>query len=264
MFLIQPAKLKGQFSFDFQGDAERMIRGVRRFISSNEVLGFVASLASQLSIRRRNQVFYSQSSEDSIISKYCIEPSGRYVDVGAGRPIRGSNSYFFYKKGWSGILIDPISRNQRLCRLLRPRDKFERVLVGQSGLLTFFETYPYEYSTTSEATFEALLADGLVELKRKSSLSVKPLTSFNLKISDMEPSFLSIDAEGADFEVLQSNDWNTCKPRVICIESPQDNDLNSDSIVRYLNDRGYLLVEQTHLSKIFVSKRYLDSTKVGN
>jgi hypothetical protein len=85
-----------------------------------------------------------------------------------------------------------------------------------------------------------------------------------LKISDMEPSFLSIDAEGADFEVLQSNDWNMCKPRVICIESPQDSDLNSDSIVRYLNDRGYLLVEQTHLSKIFVSKRYLDSTKVGN
>jgi hypothetical protein len=80
----------------------------------------------------------------------------------------------------------------------------------------------------------------------------------------MEPSFLSIDAEGADFEVLQSNDWNACKPRVICIESSQENDLNSDSIVNYLSERGYLLVEQTILSKIFVSKKYLESSKVGN
>lgn len=241
-----------------------MIRGVRRFISSNEILGFAASLASQLRVKIKNRTFYSQSSEDSIISKYCTERSGRYVDVGAGRPISGSNTYFFYKKGWSGILIDPISRNQRLSQLLRPRDVFERVLVGQSGLVAFFETYPYEYSTTSQATYEALLADGLVELKRKSSLSVKPLSSFDLKISEMEPGFLSIDAEGADFEVLQSNDWNAFKPRVICIESPQDNDLNSDSIVNYLNERGYSLVEQTHLSKIFVSRKYLESTKVGN
>lgn len=262
MFLIQPARLKGQFSFDFQRSVGRMIRGVRRFISSNEILGFVASLASQLRVKIKNRTFYSQSSEDSIISKYCTERSGRYVDVGAGRPIGGSNTYFFYKKGWSGILIDPISRNQRLSQLLRPRDVFERVLVGQSGLVAFFETYPYEYSTTSQATFEALLADGLVELKRKSSLSVKPLSSFDLKISEMEPGFLSIDAEGADFEVLQSNDWNTFKPRVICIESPEEHDLNSDSIVRYLSERGYLLVDQTQLSKIFVSKRYLDSINV--
>jgi hypothetical protein len=264
MFLIQPAKLRAQFSSDFQGGAKRMTLGVRRFISSNEFLGFVASLASQLRVKSKNRTFYSQSSEDSIISKYCSEHSGRYLDVGAGRPISGSNSYFFYKKGWSGILIDPISRNHRLSQLLRPRDKFERVLVGQSGLVTFFETYPYQYSTTSQATYEALLADGLVELKRKSSLTVKPLSSFNLKISEMEPSFLSIDAEGADFEVLQSNDWNACKPRVICVESPQVNDRNSDSIVNYLYERGYLLVEQTHLSKIFVSKRYLESTKVGS
>ena len=241
-----------------------MILGLRRFISSNEVLGFVASLASQLSLRRKNQVFYSQSSEDSIISKFCTEQSGQYIDVGAGRPISGSNSYFFYKKGWSGILIDPIARNQRLSQLLRTRDKFERVLIGQSGLVTFFETYPYEYSTTSQATYEALLADGLVALKRKSFLSVKPLSSFDLKISEIEPCFLSIDAEGADFEVLQSNDWSGFRPRVICIESPQDNDVNSDSIVKYLAERDYSLVEQTQLSKIFVSKKYLESTKVVN
>lgn len=264
MFSIQRARYRGQSSFDSAGDAKQMMQRFRSTISSNQALGFLASFASQIVARKKNQVFYSQSSEDSIISRYCNEYSGRYVDVGAGRPISGSNTYYFYKKGWSGILIDPILRNQRLSQLLRPRDKFERVLVGQSGVVTFFETYPYEYSTISSATYESLRAKGSVKLTRKGPLTVKSLSSFGLKISEMEPGFLSIDAEGADFEVLKSNDWNAFKPRVICIESPQGGDINSDSIVGYLDERGYLLVEQTQLSKIFVSKRYLESTKVGS
>lgn len=259
MFLIQPARFREQFSFDSNGDVKLVIRRLRRAISSNEFLGFLASLVSQLIVKSKYQTFYSQSQEDSIISKYCTENFGRYVDVGAGRPFSGSNSYYFYKRGWNGLLIDPISRNQRLSQLLRPRDKFQRILVGKNRLLTFYETYPYEYSTTSEATYDSLLARGLVELKKKSSLAVRPLSSFNMKITEMEPGFLSIDAEGADFEVLQSNDWSTFKPRVICIESPEEHDLNSDLIVRYLNERGYLLVNQTQLSKIFVSSKYLDS-----
>jgi hypothetical protein len=85
-----------------------------------------------------------------------------------------------------------------------------------------------------------------------------------VEILDNEPSFLSIDAEGADFEVLQSNNWSKYKPRVICIESPQDSDKNSQSIVDFLDQRGYQLVEQTQLSKVFVSKIYLQSLIGGD
>jgi len=31
------------------------------------------------------------------------QSTGFYVDVGAHHPKRFSNTYFFYKKGWSGI-----------------------------------------------------------------------------------------------------------------------------------------------------------------
>jgi hypothetical protein len=179
--------------------------------------------------------------------------------VGSGRPISGSNSYYFYKKGWDGVLIDPIRRNERLSRFLRPRDQFHRVLVGAQGNVTFYETYPYEYSTTSSEVFKNLLESGLVVLRHQTQLKVRPLSDFNVEILDNEPSFLSKDAEGADFEVLQSNNWSKYKPRVICIESPQDSDKNSQSIVDYLDQRGYQLVEQTQLSKVFVSKIYLQS-----
>jgi hypothetical protein len=236
-----------------------LIPRFRRIISSYEIIGFLASLGSQLRLRQRNQEFYSQSKEDSIISRFCPEQSGHYVDVGSGRPISGSNSYYFYKKGWDGVLIDPIRRNERLSRILRPRDQFHRVLVGAEGNVTFYETYPYEYSTTSSEVFKNLLESGLVVLRHQTLLKVSPFSDFNVEILDNEPSFLSIDAEGADFEVLQSNNWSKYKPRVICIESPQDSDKNSHSIVDYLDQRGYQLVEQTQLSKVFVSKIYLQS-----
>jgi hypothetical protein len=215
-------------------------------------------------LRKKNQEFYSQSQEDSIISLFCPEKLGQYVDVGSGRPISGSNSYYFYKKGWNGILVDPIKRNELLSRVLRPRDKFHRALVGAEGAVNFYETYPYEYSTTSADVYENLLKSGLVKLITKSQMTVKPLSDLNLHVLQSEPSFLSIDAEGADFEVLQSNDWTKFKPRVICIESPQDADSNSGSIIDYLDQLGYQLVEQTQLSKIFVTRLYLQLPKAGD
>jgi hypothetical protein len=234
-------------------------RSFRRIITSSDAIGFLASLGSQLRLRHTKQEFYSQSHEDSIIASFLPEKLGRYLDVGSGRPISGSNSYYFYKLGWQGILIDPLSRNEKLNKLLRPRDKFFRVLVGNPGKTTFYETYPYEYSTTSTDYFEKMLRLDLVKLKKKSFLKICSLSDFNLRVRELEPFFLSIDAEGTDFEILKSNDWALCRPRVVCIESPIDIDPNSDAIVAYMEGHGYFLVEQTQLSKIFVSNAYLKS-----
>ena len=82
-----------------------MILGLHRFISSNEAFGFLSSLISQLLASKREFEFYAQSKEDEIISRYCPEQYGSYVDVGSGRPISGSNSYFFTKKVGMAYLL---------------------------------------------------------------------------------------------------------------------------------------------------------------
>jgi len=47
---------------------------------------------------------YSQEGEDMILRRiFERQSTGFYVDVGAHHPKRFSNTYFFYKKGWSGI-----------------------------------------------------------------------------------------------------------------------------------------------------------------
>lgn len=48
--------------------------------------------------------------------------NGFYVDVGAHHPKRFSNTFYFYKKGWSGINIDAMPGSMSLFNKIRPRD----------------------------------------------------------------------------------------------------------------------------------------------
>ena len=52
--------------------------------------------------------------------------------------------------------------------------------------------------------------------------------------------FLSIDIEGKDFEVLKSIDFSKFQINAICIE--HNNRKDSDQIIKYMNDKGYLNV----------------------
>ncbi|CAB4825166.1 MAG: hypothetical protein F2761_02430 [Actinobacteria bacterium] len=231
---------------------------MRKWISSRPLVGLIASLLNQYSVKFSNRKFFSQANEDETIYKYCPENFGRYMDIGSGRPVSGSNSYFFYRLGWRGILVDPLTRNQVLGKLIRPRDSVLKSLVGQPGKSTFFELYPYEYSTTSERIANELVSSGKATIIGKKTFTIVPMSDLVFPMTDLEPTFISIDVEGADFDVLTSNDWKICRPRVVCIESPVElSDLGS-KINEYLEELNYKLVEQTSLSKIFVSNNYLD------
>src|SRR3989344_9673220 len=51
---------------------------------------------------------YSQRGEDIVIDHLLKHKKiGFYIDVGANDPIRFSNTNRFYKRGWTGINIEP-------------------------------------------------------------------------------------------------------------------------------------------------------------
>ena len=66
---------------------------------------------------------YSRWSEDLFLINYFKDiPTGRYIDIGAFHPFRGSNTYLLYKKGWSGINIDLNKISIDLFKIARPKD----------------------------------------------------------------------------------------------------------------------------------------------
>jgi hypothetical protein len=69
-------------------------------------------------------------------------------------------------------------------------------------------------------------------------------------------SFLTIDVEGYDLQVLQSNDWKKYRPQYVIIESYETfiEDVIKSEIYNYICKQGYRLVSKSYLSLIFKAK----------
>lgn len=192
---------------------------------------------------------YSQQGEDLVIDELLGKKKrGFYVDVGAHDPIRFSNTKRFYDKGWKGINIDP---NPALIeKFKKERNKDINLALGVSkrnGLLEFSEFFPSTLSTFSEAEAEQYVKKGFKIISKK-KVRVATLSSvLNKYRRDRTVDFLSIDTEGNDLEVLQSNDWKKFKPSVICVESRE----NFSKIETFLRKQGYKLECSNGINSIF-------------
>ena len=66
---------------------------------------------------------YSQNLEDYHLSlAFAGQAIGTYIDVGAGHPIADNVSFWFYERGWQGIVVEPQPELAALYQRLRPRD----------------------------------------------------------------------------------------------------------------------------------------------
>ena len=175
------------------------------------------------------------------------QETGFYVDIGAGHPTQGSNTYALYRRGWRGILIEPIGSHVVASRLLRRRDTAIQALCGNSQeFVPFFEFDPWQLSTTSQLAVDRLATEGYRPIKQTLVPSVC-LRDLEFHAHPDEATLLSIDVEGAELAVLEGNDWSRFLPAVICVEqwsSP--------------------LIEESPVSGMLIGLRYRLFNYIGN
>lgn len=196
-------------------------------------------------IYNRYNISFSKSGDDIQLMKLINnrEP-GAYVDVGCWHPVKASNSYYFYVRGWKGICIDPNPELKPLFDKLRHRDNFINAGIGVSG--TSLEYFMLEESSMNTFSKDFLKKHDLEsKIIKKIDIplySLKEILDTNLDKKD-RLDFFDIDVEGFDLEVLKTNDWNIYRPKIIIIESDMSlkNDIRSD-IVSYLELQDYRLV----------------------
>ena len=201
---------------------------------------------------------YSQFGEDKVIKTFLPERFGSYLDIGAGHPIRNSNSYLFYKSGWQGTLIEPILDLANTAKRVRRRDTIHCCLIGKSDLqqpeLDFYQFSPTELSTTDASRASALQIAGHV-LTKKYPIRVQHVSKFTTFISPDDSFFVTIDVEGLDLDILKSIDWRTFKPRVVCVENPTLFRVPNE-ISDLMESVGYNLASFHLISAIYVHKSY--------
>jgi hypothetical protein len=247
---------------------------------------FAKSLLSKLGINQSSPIFqllkkqyrrtgnhvrlpksYSFNGEDRIVAKYLPEVGGKYLDIGSGHPRLGSNTFLFYKRGWSGITIDPQKRHHILHSIKRRRDKQVLACISvrsESKDSSIFYRYSADdYSTTSKSRYLDLLSQGImpVTIREVTAITVGEL---DLTATPSEAFFLDIDIEGSEFEVLQSIDWKVFKPRVIAVEEWKSPLYAHTEIRGYLEDLGYKLESRAVITSIYVHSEYLELVSTHN
>ena len=189
---------------------------------------------------------YSQYGEDLVIDRLLGRPAtGTYVDVGANHPHFLSNTKRFYRRGWRGVNIEPHVGLFQAFLAARPLDTNLNIGVGPSeGVLDFYHFDPHQNSTFSakEAERYKSLGEKLVDVTR---VKVERLATV-LENVGRRVDFMSVDAEGIDLEVLQSNDWTRFRPVLVCVESGDFETRAEDMKIHdFMRSVGY---EQVHFN----------------
>ena len=217
------------------------------------------------SLRAYARKSYSQEGEDLILERiFEGKSAGFYVDVGAHHPTRFSNTYRFYKRGWRGINIEPNPAAVELFRRQRKHDINVECGVAESeGELSYFM-----FNEPALNSFDQRLSEGRegnrYKIIKKKNVPVRRLQRI---LEESVPGrthidFMTIDVEGYDLQVLQSNDWSRFRPTYVLTEEVGFDLGNptASSIHRYLLENEYTLFAKTVNTLFYLDRRTIGQT----
>ena len=152
--------------------------------------------------------YYSENYEDYILG-YVFEDikRGFYIDVGANDPSTDNVTRYFYERGWNGINVEPnVDLFIKIIRY-RPRDRNYNVGISNNeGTMTFYKQS--DSGSAGLSTFDKEISER--EKKKDgvhfTEISV-PVTTLNkilAKVSPPEITFITIDVEGFEKQVVES------------------------------------------------------------
>ena len=236
---------------------KRIIRDfIKKLVPTKIQRVFVEDAVQQVHQRYQKQleygnIFYSQEGEDIILQGiFTNQQRGFFIDIGAHHPVRFSNTYMFYKMGWRGINIDAMPGSMDCFSTIRPEDNNLEIPISEKPQTLIY----YMFDEPCLNSFSKKLTD-----ERIQNTPYKLINQIELKTQRLEQvldiylppfkeiDFISVDVEGLDLEVLQSNNWEKYNPKIILVETSNQvmHKDNNDPIHCFLGSKGYNLIART-------------------
>jgi FkbM family methyltransferase len=206
------------------------------------------------------QIFFGQEGEDLILNRFFgYKNEGFYIDIGAHHPFRFSNTYIFYKRGWRGINIEANPLSIDAFKKHRPNDiNLNFGISDKEEELIYYSYNEPALNTFSEQTLERRHIHKQYKIVSTKKIKLYPLAQIlnEYIASGQAIDFMSIDVEGFDLKVLESNNWEKYRPKVIVVESfiADLENIKDCPIYQLLSKNNYQIISKIANSCIYNDK----------
>lgn len=196
-----------------------------------------------------NRESYAQWGDDVLVWEYFKgKTNGVFLEAGANDPIGISQTWLLEKRGWTGILVEPVPECCEKLRAERPGSRVFQKALGapeQRGMLKL--SIPDGVTALAAALTEGEVAgpsDRVIEAE------LMTLTEVLDESKVKHLNFLSLDLEGMELHALRGLDFSKFKPDIIVVEDRLD-DLAKH---HYLTGNGYKLVRRNGSNQWYVPR----------
>src|SRR5262245_47303084 len=149
------------------------------------------------------QLSYAGNLEDYHLDLvFADQETGTYVDVGGGHPVADNVSFWFYLRGWRGLVVEPQQSLADIYAGVRPRDHTMSCLAGrEDGEAEFHvvdKMHAFSTMVREHAAGAAQFGAAYTTVKKP----VRTLAALCAEAKLGRIDFLKIDVEGAEADVI--------------------------------------------------------------
>lgn len=167
---------------------------------------------------------YSQNNEQEIILNYFCDSTGTVLDIGANDGITFSNSRALIERGWKATLVEPSPIAYKKLSAQYHQHAYvitcECAIATSTGMVTLHDSDEHCGAHGLVSTIVPSEITRWQSTQTFTSVEV-PAYSFDdfyLMTGVQQYDFISIDAEGLDYEILSQINLTQLGCKMVCVE----------------------------------------------
>lgn len=206
---------------------------------------------------------HAQFWEDKILEWFMLNdnyqtkeiPKGFYIDIWWNHPSHWNNTYFFYRRWWHGITVEPNKDLIKRFQKQRPRDLNLQLAIWEKNEKLTFYSFDIDAVSTCDTNSVKRYKDAWYKIIEEYEVEVWTLESiFSTYAQQNQVEILSVDVEWLDLKVLQSNDRDKYRPTYVIVETVEHSvywRTKDESISKFMTQKWYKIIANTWVNTIF-------------
>ncbi|ARF08686.1 FkbM methyltransferase [Catovirus CTV1] len=209
-------------------------------------------------------MFYSQDNQDKFLEENIFKgyKNGFFMDIGAHNGVAINNTLYFEKNhNWKGINVEPIKKVYDELVVNRPNSiNINCAVHSYDGIAEFIYNIGYSEMISGlkscyDPRHRQRLETEIAKNGSKSeiiSVTTKRIETICDEYNVKNINYLSIDVEGAEFDVIKSINFDKVFIDVIGFENNYND--TSIPIIKYLESKNYVAIYHQSLDIFMINK----------